>query len=134
MMFNIFDFCKWRKSVSHPPPSRSRPAGKWCEALFLHLGLLQNPWVGSIWHFRTCNGGSKFLTLDATYFGSGGPISKFQSQGRFILVDLSISTLNFASGPPGIWCEALFLHLGVLQNPWVGSIWHFRTCSGGSKN
>ena len=24
---------------------------KWCEALFLHLGLLQNAWVGSIWHF-----------------------------------------------------------------------------------
>ena len=41
---------------------------------------------------------SKFLTLNATYFEVGGPISKFQSGGIFIYIRLSISTLNFASG------------------------------------
>ena len=97
---------KWRKSASHPQAGLGRLAQRaqrlWCEALFLHLGLLQNPWVGSIWHFRTCNGGSKFLTLDANSMEPSGPISKFQSPGVIILIGLSISTLTFASGTPGI--------------------------------
>ena len=33
---------------------------------------------------------------------STGPISKFQSPGVIILIRLSISTLNFASGAPGV--------------------------------
>ena len=42
------------------------------------------------------------MTLDANSMGTVGPISKFQSPGVFILIDLSISILNLASGAPGI--------------------------------
>ena len=41
------------------------------------------------------------MTLDAKCIEATGPISKFQSPGIFIYIDLSISTLNFASGAPG---------------------------------
>ena len=51
------------------------------------------------WDFATCNGGSKFSTLDQILIDATGPISKIQSPGIFIYIVLSFSARAFASGP-----------------------------------
>ena len=64
------------------------------------LAWLELPGWGRFWHFGTCNGVSKFLTLNANSIGASGPISK--------------------------WGEALFLHFGLAFRLRVGSILAFR--------
>ena len=103
---------KSRKSASHPQAGlgrlvqRPKNGAKHSSSIW---GCFNLAGWGRCWHFWTCNGGSKFWTLISNSMASTGPVAKFQSPRILMFIRLSISTLKFASGAPGIQQPGQFL-------------------------